>query len=92
MDERPFLIEQAAAYYHPLVQPRFPGEKRELLVQLVFDTLFVNGPERGQTASVVVNKLPEGTWTQVRDRQGQPLPVAVVRDGGALRGAWLPVG
>jgi hypothetical protein len=79
----PFLIEQAAAYYHP-------AYSRNLFVQLVFDTLMVNGPALGQNGYQVVADLPIGTWTQLRDRQGQLLPVAVMRDDvGRLLGAWL---
>jgi hypothetical protein len=82
-DREPFLIEQAAAYYHP-------DYRGQLLVQLVFDTVFVNGPGLGQSGNEVITYLPVGKWTQLRDGQGQPLPVAVLReDGGRLLGAWL---
>jgi hypothetical protein len=84
-DAEPFFIEQAAAYYHP-----DPTYHRNLYVQLVFDTLFVNGPAMGQSGWQVVADLPSGKWTQLKDVQGQDLPVAIMRDDfGRLRGAWL---
>jgi hypothetical protein len=82
---QPFIIEQAAANYHP-------AYGRRLFIQLVFDTLFVNGPNLGQNGSVIVKTLPPEEWTQLKDVNGQPLPAAVLlTNTGQLFGSWLPV-
>jgi hypothetical protein len=81
---QPFVIEMAAAYYHP----DFP--RGEFFLQTIIDTLFWNVPPPNTRGFVVIAELPVGQWTQLKDGTGIDLPVAVLRtETGQLQGAWL---